>query len=177
MSIVQSCFDVADYFIQLANQTSSPINNLKLQKLVYYAQAWHLAIHAAPLFEEDFQAWIHGPVVPQLYQKYKIFGWQPIQESVDLTLSKDVLSFLDEVAEAYFTCDVNELEQMTRIETPWNQARGNLPPDALIQSLQKSGCRSITAHVSKKIQKTKLKPSPGISFSFKYFQDHHSKFS
>ena len=54
--------------------------NLKLQKLVYYAQAWHLALRDVPLFEEDFEAWVHGPVIPALYQEYKKFGWRPILE-------------------------------------------------------------------------------------------------
>jgi uncharacterized phage-associated protein len=103
--------------------------NLKLQKLVYYSQAWHLAIHGTPLFEEDFQAWVHGPVVPELYQKYKVFGWQPIQEDISPELPKEVLIFLGEVAEEYFACDAYELEQMTHVEAPWNQARGDLLPD------------------------------------------------
>jgi uncharacterized phage-associated protein len=47
-----SCFKVADYFIWLAKETGSFISNLKLQKLVYYAQAWYLGINGIPLFEE-----------------------------------------------------------------------------------------------------------------------------
>ncbi|MGB3692450.1 MAG: type II toxin-antitoxin system antitoxin SocA domain-containing protein [Spirulinaceae cyanobacterium] len=124
-----SCFDIANYFIWLANETGSFISNLKLQKLVYYAQAWHLALHEKPLFEEDFQAWVHGPVIPVLYQKYKGFGWQPILKDTDLKLSDNVIEFLDEVAQEYFACDAYELEQMTHIEDPWNRARGDLPPD------------------------------------------------
>jgi uncharacterized phage-associated protein len=134
---VQSCFDVASYFIDLANQTEATVSNLKLQKLVYYAQAWYLAIHGTPLFEEDFQAWVHGPVIPVLYQKYKTFGWQSIkQEAIKqvttgshLDLSSDVLSFLSEIAQEYLACDARELEQMTHIEAPWNWARGDLQPD------------------------------------------------
>lgn len=125
-----SCFNVADYFIQLANETGSFVSNLKLQKLVYYAQAWHLAINDVPLFEEDFQAWIHGPVIPTLYQKYKTFGWRPIIEDVNPILSEAIQDFLNEVAEEYFACDAYELEQMTHAEVPWNRARGDIPPDA-----------------------------------------------
>jgi uncharacterized phage-associated protein len=128
--MVLSCFNVADYFIWLANETGSFISNLKLQKLVYYAQAWHLALHNTPLFPEDFQAWIHGPVIPALYQKYKLFGWQPILKDVKPDLPEDVQAFLDEVAQAYFACDAYELEQMTHAESPWNWARGDIPPDA-----------------------------------------------
>jgi uncharacterized phage-associated protein len=42
-----------------------------------------MALYGDPLFEEDFQAWIHGPVIPVLYQKYKSFGWQPILEDTE----------------------------------------------------------------------------------------------
>ncbi|MBW4690395.1 MAG: DUF4065 domain-containing protein [Lyngbya sp. HA4199-MV5] len=125
-----SCFDIADYFIWLANETGSFISNLKLQKLVYYAQAWHIALYNEPLFAEDFQAWVHGPVIPSLYQKYKAFGWQPIWEDATPKLPEDVVQFLDEVADEYFACDAYELEQMTHAEDPWGWARGNLPPDA-----------------------------------------------
>ena len=124
-----SCFDIASYFIQLANETGSFISNLKLQKLVYYAQAWHLALQEAPLFDTDFQAWIHGPVVPELYQKYKSFGWEPIIENAKPNLSPDVQKFLAEVADEYFALDAYELEQMTHIEPPWNRARGVIAPD------------------------------------------------
>jgi len=126
---VLSCFDIADYFIWIANETGSFISNLKLQKLVYYAQAWYIALHNNPLFEEDFEAWVHGPVIPSLYQKYKSFGWQPISEDVAPGLPKDVIEFLDEVAEEYFACDAYELEQMAHAEDPWNWARGDLAPD------------------------------------------------
>jgi uncharacterized phage-associated protein len=127
--LVLSCIDVAKYFIWLANETGSFISNLKLQKLVYYSQAWHLALYDHPLFEEDFQAWVHGPVIPSLYQKYQSFGWQPILEDASPMLPEDVSQFLGEVAEEYFACDAYELEQMTHAEYPWDLARGDLPSD------------------------------------------------
>ena len=124
-----SCFDIADYFIWIANETGSFVSNLKLQKLVYYAQAWHIALHGSPLFEEDFEAWVHGPVIPSLYQKYKSFGWQPINKDATPELPNQVVQFLDEVAGEYFACDAYELEQMTHAEDPWHWARGDLAPD------------------------------------------------
>ncbi len=125
-----TCNDVADYFICLANETGSYISNLKLQKLVYYAQAWHLAIHNDPLFEEDFEAWIHGPVIPTLYQEYRAFQWKPILKDVSKQkFSEDVQNFLNEVSEVYFACDAYELERMTHQEDPWIKARGGLPLD------------------------------------------------
>ncbi|MBP0030303.1 Panacea domain-containing protein [Roseofilum sp. Guam] len=124
-----SCFDIADYFIWLANETGSFISNLTLQKLVYYAQAWHLALYDEPLFAEDFEAWIHGPVIPSLYQEYKSFGWRPILKDANPELPENIVQFLDELAQEYFACNGYELEQMTHFEDPWNWAREGLPPD------------------------------------------------
>ncbi len=126
-----TCYQVANYFIRLANETGSYISNLKLQKLVYYAQAWHLAIHGTPLLEEDFEAWVHGPVIPALYRQYRDFGWKPILKDVEKpSFSEDVQKFLQEVAEVYFACDTYELERMTHHEDPWIKARGGMPDDA-----------------------------------------------
>ena len=124
-----SCFDIADYFIGLANETGSFISNLKLQKLVYYAQAWHLALHDAPLFEEDFQAWIHGPVIPVLFEQYQSFSWRPIQKEVTVDLPDTVEAFLEEVVDEYFGCDAYDLMRMVRAEMPWKKARNGISHD------------------------------------------------
>ena len=71
-------YRIEDYFIALSNSVQSLITNMKLQKLMYYAQAWHLAVIGDELFSDDFQAWIHGPVIPALYDKYKAYQWNPI---------------------------------------------------------------------------------------------------
>jgi uncharacterized phage-associated protein len=63
---------VADYLIALAHERGESVNNLKLQKLLYYAQAWHLALHDEPLFPEKFQAWMTGPVIPAMYPSRRI---------------------------------------------------------------------------------------------------------
>lgn len=126
-----SSYQIADYFVWLSNQTGSCITNLKLQKLVYYAQAWHLALNNTPLFEEDFEAWIHGPVIPNLYQEYKDWGWKPIEKEVDEPIfCEEICHFLEELAEVYFSCDAYELERMTHQEAPWIIARNGLPTDA-----------------------------------------------
>jgi uncharacterized phage-associated protein len=139
-----SCFDVAKYFLWVANEQNTPISNLKLQKLVYYAQAWHLAINGQALFAEDFQAWVHGPVNPALYHEYKRFGWMPIQDDIegDSVVSKftdDILSLLQEVTDEYLTCDAYDLERMTHAEVPWQAARDGLPMDALSTAIIDKG--------------------------------------
>jgi uncharacterized phage-associated protein len=129
-----SCYDVAKYFLWVANKQNASISNLKLQKLVYYAQAWHLAINGQELFAEDFQAWVHGPVIPELYNEYKRFEWMPIQNEIEddriiFEFTDGTLSLLQEVTEQYFACDVYDLERMTHAEAPWQTARDSIPAD------------------------------------------------
>ena len=67
-----SCDDAAKYFLaQVSEDAGDLISNLKLQKLLYYAQGFHLALYDQPLFPEAIEAWTHGPVVPDLYRHYK----------------------------------------------------------------------------------------------------------
>jgi uncharacterized phage-associated protein len=130
---------VARYFIAVANTTGDWMTNLRLQKLVYYAQAWHLALYSRPLFEGTFEAWIHGPVLPELYRQYRVCGSAPIV-ALELddewlanfrqTQDPDVVEFLDDVADTYMGLTAYELERMTHHEDPWRVARGTLPPDA-----------------------------------------------
>jgi len=132
---LKSCFSVADYLLSYVKERKSGVDNLKLQKLLYYAQAWHLGLYDSPLFEEDFQAWIHGPVIPDLYDKYADFGWQDIDDIKSVrglelsSLSSEDKDFLNEVVQEYLDCDDYELEQMIRVEVPWNKTRDNLAPD------------------------------------------------
>lgn len=123
--------DLANYFICLASQRDVEINAYKLQKLLYFAQAWHLGIYGTPLFNSDFEAWVHGPVIPALLERYTSqFSWEAISEKVDRPqLPEQIGEFLEEVAEAYFEYDDETLERIICSEKPWLEARGNLPRD------------------------------------------------
>lgn len=126
-----NCFHVADYFINVANDSGDFISNLKLQKLVYYAQAWHLALEGKPIFNEEIQAWVHGPVIPSLYCKYRHFKYHPIDQknNKNLPIDSKLRGFLDNVCEAYMTQDAYALELMTHSEEPWINARRGIPAD------------------------------------------------
>ena len=67
---------VANHFVELLHDQGG-ISNLKLQKLLYYAQAWHLALYGEPLFRDRIEAWVHGPVVPPVFGAFKHNKWQP----------------------------------------------------------------------------------------------------
>lgn len=123
--------DVADHLVWLAHQHGSFVSNLKLQKLLYYAQAWHLALNGRPLFADRLEAWVHGPVVPSVYHRFKQWGYRSIDEDLASPgLPDEVQEFLRELADEYMPLDAYELELMSHRETPWQNARGALAPDA-----------------------------------------------
>lgn len=132
--------DISDFFLAKANSIGEPISNLKLQKLVYYAQAWFLANKNKILFEDDFEAWVHGPVLPSLYHEYKERGSAPIITKLKLKeiaekFSKEIFDFLNEVTFVYMPYGAYQLELMTHNEKPWIEARGNCEPDEICNTV------------------------------------------
>ncbi len=118
---------VAAYFLNKANNNDlgDLISNLKVQKLCYYAQGFHLAIYHSRLFDEDIDAWQHGPVVPDLYHEFKQYGSNAIPTPNDFDvslLSADVQELLDEVYEVYGQFSAWKLRNMTHAEPPWIEA-------------------------------------------------------
>ena len=121
---------LSDYFNALANETGSCLTNLKLQKLLYYAQGWHLAIFDKPMFADKIEAWVHGPVVPSIYRRFKAHAAKPIDcQPEKPTMDKDVRDFMQELCSVYFARDAYELELMTHREEPWIKARKGLRAD------------------------------------------------
>lgn len=105
----------------LFDESPSP---MKLQKLCYYAQGYALA-EEKELFPENFQAWQHGPVIYDLYYKYKQYKWHPIDEDVSEPDEIDY-EYLQDIVSAYGRYDGAALSTMTHRERPWLDARGNL---------------------------------------------------
>ncbi|TAK73020.1 MAG: DUF4065 domain-containing protein [Gammaproteobacteria bacterium] len=113
--------DVADYILQKHGTMSA----MKLQKLVYYAQAWHLVWEDKELFAEEIQAWASGPVVPDLYNRHHgSFSLSPGFFKGDISCltdkSKDVI---DRVLKFYGNKDAQWLSDLTHLEEPWKNAR------------------------------------------------------
>jgi len=121
---------IARYFISKANQDKKSITNKKLQKLLYYAQAWNIVFNKEKLFEEDIEAWVHGPAVRDVYVKYKKYGFGEIRERVGLEEVKKISGkekdLLNEVWKVYGKYDADYLEELTHSEEPWQEAREGL---------------------------------------------------
>ena len=118
--------DVAKYFLSLSDEEAGDtISNLKLQKLLYYAQGFHAALFNAPLFAERIEAWTHGPVVPDVYHAYKAHGSDaiPVSAGFDVeVLDEQTRDLLDEVYDVYGQYSAWKLRNMTHSEAPWVDA-------------------------------------------------------
>jgi uncharacterized phage-associated protein len=132
-------FQVADYFLAKSDTSDGDrITHLKLQKLVYYAQGFTIAILDRPLFEELIMAWKHGPVCEALYNKYKNFGTEPLDVIYSTKRSKDKaikdaskpfnkkeLEIIDEVINIYGQYTASRLRETTHETPPWYMTRPN----------------------------------------------------
>jgi uncharacterized phage-associated protein len=115
---------IAKWFIAWAEAEEEELSNLKLQKLLYYAQGHHLARYGKPLFPDQMQAWSHGPVVPAVYRAYKSFCASPIEleDDDDFTwddVDPETARFLGEVWNTYGGYSAGRLRNMTHDEPPW----------------------------------------------------------
>jgi len=122
---------VADYILgKIVMDEGDSITNLKLQKIVYYCQAWSLALLDERLFDDEIEAWVHGPAVMNLYQRFKDSGNQAIDTASTITdplvdLSSQERALIDDVWESYGPLSGAQLRNLTHSEAPWQKARGS----------------------------------------------------
>ena len=113
--------DIANKIISKTDlEHGDTISNLKLQKMLYYQQGFHLAYFGTPLFDEDIVAWQYGPVVPSVYKEYKSFESNSISTSEEgISLSDDEEELFNNVYEEYNQFSAVALMKMTHEESPW----------------------------------------------------------
>ena len=129
---MQTATNVARWFlsrnqVKVMTGGADLISNLKLQKLLYYAQGIYLALYDEPLFEEPIVAWQYGPVVESVYQQYKrnesdgIRDFSPPKEN----FSEQEEATLQFVQKAFGQFSAWKLADMTHEETPWRDTPRN----------------------------------------------------
>lgn len=121
--------DIANWFLcHIDRDAGDSITHLKLQKMLYYAQAWCMVLSGKSLFEDYFEAWSHGPVLPGVYNEFKRYGFEALP-SCDCVndIQKEVENILDEVRRVYGEKSAKYLEELTHHEAPWIEARNGLP--------------------------------------------------
>ncbi|ORA07760.1 Panacea domain-containing protein [Mycobacterium arosiense] len=106
----------------------------RLEKLVYFAQAWHLAWDGRPLFDEDFEAWPDGPVERNLHRVNKYYRDHHVSTTLPGasrdTLDAHARAIIDAVLAYYGRIPRAQLIELTHADSPWLHARGDLPPTA-----------------------------------------------
>jgi uncharacterized phage-associated protein len=134
-----SVHDAANTFIYFAlNGDDEPCTNMRLNKLLYFAQGHALERFGKPLFGADLEAWDWGPVVPEIYRKYKCCGESPIA-ATDADFAPDLIppevqDLLAEVSVKYEDFSTSALvKQSHRKGSPWfNTPRNDVIPLAAI---------------------------------------------
>jgi uncharacterized phage-associated protein len=119
--------DVAAYILR----KQGPMSAMKLQKLSYYSQAWHLVWEDKPLFDDRIEAWANGPVAPALYRLHR--GHFRVTEDLlpgDIDVAPDEASTIEGVLRFYAGKSAWDLSNLTHSEDPWRAARSDVPDGA-----------------------------------------------
>lgn len=124
--------DIANWFLHKGNGN---MEQKKLQKLCYYAQAWGLVFTGDKICDCNFEAWVHGPVNRELWYDLKSYGYANIEKSHFDPVAKPIANpvtkaILEDVWATYGSFTGFQLEMLTHSEEPWIKARGNTPKDA-----------------------------------------------
>ena len=123
---------ICEYLIYKSNEDRIPLTNKKLQKLLYYIQALSLHRNGEEAFDVDFEAWVHGAVIPIVYNWYSGFGYNLIvQDSIDIenireSVDDKTLAIIDEVWSKCSKYDANYLENVNHDGQAWQNARKGL---------------------------------------------------
>ena len=123
-----STLAIANFFIRKSIKEKRPISQIKLQKLIYFAHGFYLAVKEKPLVNEKIEAWQYGPVVPLIYHRFKNWGNSPIrrvliEKSDNLLISEDVVEFLDLVWHKFAGYSASELVDMSHEKDgPWHKS-------------------------------------------------------
>ncbi|KRB57832.1 Panacea domain-containing protein [Flavobacterium sp. Root186] len=122
-----NCFDIAKYFIELAKEEGQGLDPMKLLKLTYISDGWHLGITGKPLFENEIQAWKYGAVIPDLYYAIRMFGKDPVDPfllniSAKTPLNEEDKEFLKKIWNNYKGLSGLQLSALTHEEgSPWSK--------------------------------------------------------
>jgi uncharacterized phage-associated protein len=97
---------IANYFLERARVEGKSLDQMKIQKLVYYANGWHIAIKGEPLIDEQVEAWRYGPVIQSLRDTFRQFGDQAIEAPASYLVPRAGWNVLDEIEEVVPTIDM-----------------------------------------------------------------------
>jgi len=120
-----TAFEVANAFLKLAERDGVTLTNLRLQKLVYIAFGYYVAVFNERMFDDEIQAWYFGPVIPNLYRALKKYGADEVTNYIDeedaIEEDSPEMKIIESVWDSYKDFDAIQLSNLTHEEgTPWS---------------------------------------------------------
>ena len=118
------------------------VKHLKLQKLIYYIEAWHLAVFGESIVRDEFEAWLHGPVSRKVWREFKDASQlyavitadkdrcRQAERQITRALDEDQVELIEDVLKEYGSKTAYHLEMLTHREQPWIEARKGVPDGA-----------------------------------------------
>lgn len=164
---MEKALAVANAMIMRACNHQNPPTQMKLQKLIYFAHGWHLALYDGPLVDEQFQAWPYGPVLPSVYHEFKAYGISGIDKLGTeivvlptggfgwdapkiLDSSGFITPLLDKIWEVFGSYSGGQLSDMTHAtNSPWKQIHdlyGNTRDVVIPDNLIKNYFKGLMSH-------------------------------
>lgn len=133
----EHAIEVAKWFIAKAISDGVALTPLKLQKILYYAQGWSLAIRNRPLFDDDVLAWKFGPVVRNVYDELSQFGAADLRfvgyDDTTTVSDPDTIRFLNSIWRSYGSLSPGELVNRTHLSEPWVATYNNPDKEVIYQ--------------------------------------------
>ena len=116
---------IAKYIIMRCNKLNKTISNLKLQKILYFVQAEFLVARNVPCFSNTIEAWDFGPVVPDVYHRYKVYGSANIpfnNQDEEFPFSDEEKALIDGIVDECAKYPASVLVEITHRQAPWRDA-------------------------------------------------------
>ena len=123
--------EVAKWILFEAKRQGIFMTHMKLQKLLYYAQAYIIGMTGKPLFENEIQAWKHGPVTPDVYHLYSKYGKSVIDNVEDVKIPDEYLPYIVMLIKEKGHYSASELREMTHQEDTWENAHSHFEGEVI----------------------------------------------
>lgn len=138
-------YEICDYVLEYISKKHGTINVFKLNSLLYIMQASYLHYYNKPLFDEDFEAWMAGPILPSVWKKYKKFGGGSIiSGDFQYNIKDEVMAFLNDIIEMFWECNESSLNDMLISQKAYKDAfELRIPNCDIIPVIEKDAIKTL----------------------------------
>ena len=137
-------YEICDYVLEYISKKNRTINVFKLNSLLYIMQASYLHYYNKPLFDEDFEAWMAGPILPSVWKKYKKFGGCSIlSRDFQYNIKNEDMIFLNEIIDIFGECSETSLSDMMISQKAYEDAfKLRIPNCSIMPVIEKDAIKT-----------------------------------